>query len=332
MPSVGSVAVAPGLPSAPMGPPPDASAPVSPAAGFVGSCVRGAAGALRARPALMAGSVLVIAAANAPQQLAQWAASAGLERMQASAEARGSAAPTPEEAIADLATAASSCGWLCGSLVFTLLVGVPAIAGAALAAARATAGDGRAGDLAAGFRGRWVPTALAGFVTVLVGGGAAVLAAILGSVAVLGPASRVASGLVPAPVLTALLWAVIALTLWLTVRLWFAVVRAADPRRPRIGGIAAVVSSWTWTEGSAQWHVAGVGLVAFAAVLALLMPGHALWQPDGNGAAPGVGIALMVVGGAVGCAAGLALMGAAYERLADANEPVVTPPVSGGAA
>ena len=329
---MGSVAVAPGLPSAPMGPPPDASAPVSPAAGFVGACVRGAAGALRARPALMAGSVLVIAAANAPQQLAQWAASAGLERMQASAEARGSAAPTPEEAIADLVTAASSCGWLCGSLAFTLLVGVPAIAGAALAAARATAGDGRAGDLAAGFRGRWVPTALAGFVTVLVGGGAAVLAAILGSVAVLGPASRVASGLVPAPVLSALLWAVIALTLWLTVRLWFAVVRAADPRRPRIGGIAAVVSSWTWTEGSAQWHVAGVGLVAFAAVLALLMPGHALWQPDGNGAAPGAGIALMVVGGAVGCAAGLALIGAAYERLADANEPVVKTPVAEGAA
>jgi len=328
---VGSVAVAPGLPSAAMGPPTDASAPVSPAAGFVASCVRGAAGALRDRPALLAGSVLVIAAANAPQQLAQWVASAGLERMQASAEARGGAAPTPEEAVADLVTGASACGWLCGSFVFTLLVGVPAIAGAALAAARATAGDGRVGDLAAGFRGRWAPTALAGFVTVLVGGGAAVLAAILGSVAVIGSASRVASGLVPPQVLSALLWAVIALTLWLTVRLWFAVVRAADPRRPRIGGIAAVVSSWTWTEGSAQWNVAVVGLAAFAAVLALLMPGHALWQPDGNGGAPGVGIALMVAGGAVGCAAGLALMGAAYERLADANEPL-PPPAAGGAA
>ncbi|MFM8872109.1 MAG: hypothetical protein ACKOJI_01875 [Phycisphaerales bacterium] len=119
-----------------MGPPPDASAPYSPDGGFVGTCMRAAAGALRTRPALMAGAMLVIAAANAPQQLAQWAASAGLERMQASAEARGSTAPTPEEAIADLATAASSCGWLCGSFVFTLLVGVPAIAGAALAVAR----------------------------------------------------------------------------------------------------------------------------------------------------------------------------------------------------
>lgn len=328
---MGSVAVPPGLPSAAMGPPPDASAPHSPDGGFVGTCLRAAAGALRTQPTLMAGAMLVIAAANAPQQLAQLAAAAGLERLQASAEARGSAAPTPEEAIADLATGAASCGWLCGSFAFTLLVGVPAIAGAALAAARATAGDGRAADLAAGFRGRWAPTALAGFVTVLVGGGAAVLAAILGSVAVIGPASRAASGLVPGPVLTALLWAVIALTLWLTVRLWFAVVRAADPRRPRIGGMAAVVSSWTWTEGRAQWHVAVVGLAAFATVLALLMPGHALWQPDGNGAAPGVGIALMVAGGAVGGAAGLALMGAAYERLADANEPR-QPPVAGGSA
>ncbi|MFM8783924.1 MAG: hypothetical protein ACKOFI_01910, partial [Phycisphaerales bacterium] len=76
-----------------MGPPPDASAPYSPDGGFVGTCMRAAAGALRTRPALMAGSMLVIAAANAPQQLAQGAASAGLERMQASAEARGSAAP-----------------------------------------------------------------------------------------------------------------------------------------------------------------------------------------------------------------------------------------------
>ncbi|MFM8641940.1 MAG: hypothetical protein ACKOEP_03765, partial [Phycisphaerales bacterium] len=83
-----------------MGPPPDASAPYSPDGGFVGTCMRAAAGALRTRPALMSGAMLVIAAANAPQQLAQWAASAGLERMQASAEARGSTAPTPEEAVA----------------------------------------------------------------------------------------------------------------------------------------------------------------------------------------------------------------------------------------
>lgn len=270
----------------------------------------------------MAGVVLVIVAANAPQQLAQWAAAAGLERLQASSDARGGAAPTPEQAIADLSAGAASCGWLCGSFLFTLLVGVPAIAGAALAAARATAGEGGVADLAAGFRGRWAPTALAGLVTLLVGGGAAVLAAILGSVAAIGTASRAASGLVPPPVLSALLWAVIALTLWLTVRLWFAIVRACDPRRPRIGGMAAVVSSWTWTEGPAQWRVAAVGLVAVAAVLALLVPGHALWQPDGSGPAPAMGIALMAVGAAVGCAIGLALMGAAYERLADANEPI----------
>ena len=323
---MGSVALPRGLPSAPMAPTPAEREPAEPAGGFVGACMRSAASALRQRPALLAGSVLVIAAANAPQQLAQWAATAGLERLQASADARGSAAPTPEAAVADLAVAMTSCGWLCGSLVFTLLVGVPAIAGAALAAARATAADGRTADLAAGFRGRWWPTAIAGFVTVLVGGGAAVLAAILGSVAAIGPASRAASGLVPPAVLSALVWTVVGVTLWLTARLWFAIVRAADPRRPRIGGMQAVIASWTWTEGPAQWRVACVGLVAVASLLALLIPGHALWQPDGTGAAPAVGIAMMVVGGAVGSALGLSLMGAAYERLADGHEPIVRAP------
>lgn len=164
----------------------------------------------------------------------------------------GGAIPTPEALSAgaggELGSAGSAVlGAGCGQWALELLVITPLFAGLSIAGVRADSARGvRAADLAAGFR-RWLAVVLSGFIALLAGAGYPVLSAALpmslglGALGhAVGPSGAVAGGCCFAVLLL--------LVLWLSTRLWFATVRAADPARPPIDGLRAVMWSWKATS------------------------------------------------------------------------------------
>ena len=262
----------------------------------------------------------IVAAAHAPSQLLQSTAASSLEGVAARAEARGERPPEPDEALEDIQALLPACCATCASLLAGVFVSAPLAAGAMVAGARAVRGNGRASDAFAGFRrGRYLPTLGAAVVSLLVGGGATVLVAVLQSVSLVVAASRAIGPVLPSGAATAASVALGAVTLWLSARLWFALTRAADPERARIGAMAAIGRSWHWTEGPVQWQVLSVVLALGAATAALLAPGIAVaGLGDGWALAGG---ALLAGGGAIAVTAWVAVLGAAYESVADAHEP-----------
>jgi hypothetical protein len=171
----------------------------------------------------------------------------------------------------------------------------------------------------------------AALVTLLIGGGAAMAVGLINSMALIGSASRAISGIVTPGVLLVIGALIMSITLWLTARLWFAIVRVADPERPRIGGMAAVTLSWQWTDGAIQMGMVGVVLVAMAVAIAALLPGWLAWSAvaSATASAKSAGIAIAVVltsiGGWFAGTFALALFGAAYERVARLREPIAPP-------
>jgi hypothetical protein len=281
------------------------------------ACAAAGFRALRARWPLLLAAVALLGALHLPQRWFQSQSEALLGAFQARAEERGGQAPAPEDAVADLGILASACGWNCGSLAYGLVVLVPAFAGAALAGARAVAGDASLADLRAGFGARFGPVLLAGIVTGFVGGGAAVLVSIIAVAGGLVRASGAVATLLGEDAARVLLLAAVLVTAWLTARLWFALPRAADPRRPRASGVACVVESWTATEGSGQWRVLGTMMLAAAIAVASVWPGAELAARAGEGAQvqAWMGWAAMAVGAGASAMLALAMLGASYESL-----------------
>lgn len=276
--------------------------------------------------------VLAVVLANLPGQAAQWAASGRMEEVGARIEARGDRTAEPAEALEDLSLLGPACCWLCGSGCFAMVVVMPLTAGAVVAGARAVRGNGRASDLFSAFRrGRFLPTMLAVLVTVLVGGGAAVLVGVVNSVAVAGSASRAISSIVTPGVMIAVAALAAAVTLWLTARLWFALVRVADPDRRRIGGVEAVTQSWQWSAGTTQWRMLVLVLLVAAGFVACLLPAALAASRAGAGpssASTAIAVILAVAGAWLGGTVWVAVLGAAYESVASRNEPL-EPPVFG---
>lgn len=301
---------------------------------FMRPVLAAAARAWRARFGLLGLSVAAVLAANAPVQLAQWAAAGSLERASARSGGVDPAEVGAEEARAILADALQGCCSLCGSMALTVFLVMPVAAGAAVAGARAVRGNARGSDLGAGFR-RYGPTLVVTLVTLAVGGGAAVAVGVVGSSAALGSASRTLAAVLSPGVVLGAVALLCAVTLWLTARLWFATIRAADPDRPRIGGVAACMASWEWTSGPMQWPL--LGLVAALAALAVtaVVPGVLLAQAAGRadaGSAAAAALRALAFAADAACAwlVGtwlLAALGAAYERIASGHEPPMPPPV-----
>jgi hypothetical protein len=299
--------------------------------GLVAGSIRAGLRAWRARLGMLSAVVLAVVLVNVPGQAAQWAASARMDEVGARLAARGDRPADPAEALEDLSMMGPACCWLCGSGCFAMVAVMPLTAGALVAGARAVRGNGRAADLVCAFRrGRFLPTMLTVVVTVFIGGGAAVLVGVVNSVAVAGSASRAISSLITPAVMYAIAAAVAAVTLWLTARLWFALVRVADPDRPRVGGIDAVTQSWQWSAGPVQWRM--LALVALSAAGFALCIAPAAIAPGalgGTAAATLLATALAVAGAWLGGTVGVAILGAAYELVASRSEPLEPPVVSG---
>jgi hypothetical protein len=278
---------------------------------------------------MLSAVVLAVVLVNLPGQAAQWAASARMEQVSARLSARGDRPAEPAEALEDLSMMGPACGWLCGSGCFTMVFVMPLTAGAVVAGARAVRGNGRVSDLLSAFRrGRFLPTMVTVLVTVFIGGGAAVLVGVVNSVAVAGSASRAISSLITPAVMYAVAAVVAAVTLWLTARLWFALVRVADPDRPRVGGVDAVTQSWQWSAGQTQWRMLALVVLVAAGFVACLLPATIAWRVAGGGAAANVlGAVLAVAGAWLGGTAWIAVLGAAYELVASRSEPL-EPPVA----
>ena len=264
-----------------------------------------------------------VALANLPVQGSQAWAIDRVGAVSRRAEERGDRIPEPSEAIEDFQSLAGACFGLCGGAAFGILVLMPVVSGASVLGARAVRGNARPADLLSGFR-RYGPTLAATLVTGLAGGGIAVAVATVDTLRILGAASDAAGALVPPAAAWAIGAAITAVTLWLCARLWFASVRVADPERPRIGGMAAVSASWHWTAGAVQWHV--LALMALGTGTAALAMALAQWSGRIEVAVAGAWAVVTLL---------LAVFGAAYERLADAFEPIgampPAPPASFGA-
>jgi hypothetical protein len=297
---------------------------------FVGPVILTALAAWRARMGVLTAAVLVLALANAPAQLAQWDASQRMEQSSARSEARGDRSPDPEDALQELEALGPACCNLCGTTLLGFFLVLPLTAGATVLGARAVRGNARFADMTCGFR-RYVPTMGAALVTLLIGGGAAMAVGLINSMALIGSVSRAIAGIVTPGVLLVIGALIMSITLWLTARLWFAVVRVADPERPRIGGMASVTLSWQWTDGAIQMGMVGVVLVAMAVAIAALLPGWLAWSAvaSATASAKSAGIAIAVVltsiGGWFAGTFALALFGAAYERVARLREPIAPP-------
>lgn len=290
------------------------------------SVARGLA-AWRARPGLLALAAALLLAANLPAQGLQWFAAERTQALADRAEARGGRAPTPEEAIDDLSAVLPACGGMCLGVAWSFLVVSPMAAGVVLAGARAVRGNARGTDLLAGFtRGRYLPTLLASGITVLVGGGAAVLLLAVEAAALAGPAARLIGDALPPGAMRAASLALVALTAWLTARLWFALPRVTDPERPAPGGMGAVARSWHWTEGAVQWR-----LLALVTGLAAVTAGLALAADRIATASGAAGIAATVAVAWIAITLWGTVLGAAYEQVADAREPREPPPAGGNA-
>lgn len=298
---------------------------ILPAPKGLAQCFSRGVRAIVARPGIVALAVLAIAAAQAPQYAMQARAEALADHAQDAAGALGGRTPGPDEALEQLRVLGGACGWTCMGLAYGLVVVVPVLAGACIAVARAVAGDASARDVGCAFGPRFGPVFVTGLATALVGGGAVMMVGIVAAAGGVSRAGNLMDGIVGPGVVRATLAVVVLVTAWLTARLWFALPRAADPRRPRVSGVAAVLESWTATEGAGQWQVLALLAASVAFTVACMMPGTAMLADAIERTADvAPAWAVVALGGCVGVAFGLAMLGAAYESLMPA--PMRPPP------
>ena len=228
----------------------------------------------------------------------------------------------------------------CMPWLLELLVIAPVFAGISIAGVRAAEGRGGLGDLLAGFA-RWAPVVLSSFIILLAGTGLPV-AAFLCSIAasVVAFSRHVPSDAAPASMLAVgascggiLLLALVLPILWISARLWFAPLRAADIDRPACNGLDAVKWSWRATR-RVQWP-----LFALAVVAAVVGSGAAfaaaeiaaLTAPRGGDPSIAVQVATSSVAWMLVLPGFVAVIGAAYAIVAESHEAAV-PPMHPGAA
>lgn len=300
----------------------------APDGGFVRPVLAAAGRALLSQPRPLIGVVLALAAADVPFLLAQSSAQAAFDELGKAGAGADVSELAPGQVAAAAGQAATGCCTWCGGQAYALLVVMPLVAGATVVGARAARGRARFGDLLSGFR-RWSPTIVATLATMLVGGGIAVTLAVAAALPSIGSATRTLGTVLPPPVVAAIVAALAAMTLWLSARLWFALTRAADPDRPRIGGIEAVVRSWQWTAGPVQWRIAALLLLCALAAVLLMMPGAAASGLAAGDPPPAAGTwaagAVLGVGALASVLAFVVVLGAAYERVSSRAEPVAPP-------
>jgi hypothetical protein len=228
----------------------------------------------------------------------------------------------------------------CMPWLLELLVIAPVFAGLSIVGVRAAEGRGSLGDLLAGFA-RWLPVVLSSFIILLAGTGLPV-AAFLCSIAasVVAFSRHVPSDAAPASVLAVgascggvLLLALVLPILWISARLWFAPLRAADIDRPACNGLDAVKWSWRATR-RVQWPLFALALVAAvvgsgAAFAAAEIA--ALTAPRGGEPSIAVQVATSSVAWMLVLPGFVAVVGAAYAIVAESHEAAV-PPIDPGAA
>ena len=228
----------------------------------------------------------------------------------------------------------------CMPWLLELLVIAPVFAGLSIAAARAAAGRGGLGDLLAGVA-RWAPVVLSSFLILLAGTGLPVAALLCSIVASMVTFSRhLPTDAAPASVLAVgascggvLLLALVLPILWISARLWFAPLRAADIDRPACAGLDAVKWSWRATR-RVQWPLFALALVAAAVGSAAAFAAAeiaALTAPRGGDPSIAVQVATSSVAWMLVLPGFLAVIGAAYAIVADFHEAAV-PPMHPGAA
>jgi hypothetical protein len=296
--------------------------------GFVGPVLQAALAAWTRHVGVVLAVVLAVAAIDLPVQWMQGSAS---ERAQSVADRQRNAGEgqiDPEEAARELEAAGPACCMACGSTLYGLFILLPAVAGGTVAGARAVRGNVRFSDVGAGFR-RYGATLVTAVATALIGGGAAVAVAVMSTLSMLGSASRALGGLVSSGVLTLIVVGFLVITLWLTARLWFALTRVADPDRPAISGVLAVTQSWQWTAGAVGWRVFAVLLIASGLSFACMVPSALLAQgvPADTGWTLRTALAtlFLAIGGIASFTIFILLLGAAYERVVGAREPIAPP-------
>ena len=222
----------------------------------------------------------------------------------------------------------------CMPWLLELLVIAPVFAGLSIAGARAAEGSGGLGDLLAGFA-RWPAVVLSSFIILLAGTGLPV-AAFLCSIAasVVAFSRHVPSDGAPASVLAVgascggvLLLALVLPILWISARLWFAPLRAADIDRPACNGIDAVKWSWRATR-RVQWPLFALALVAaavgsgaaFAAAEIAALTARRGGEPSIAVQVASSSMAWMLV-----LPGFVAVIGAAYAIVAESHEAAVPP-------
>ena len=222
----------------------------------------------------------------------------------------------------------------CMPWLVELLVVAPVFAGISIAGVRAAEGRGGLGDLLAGFA-RWTSVVLSSFIILLAGTGLPV-AAFLCSIAasVVAFSRHVPSDAAPASMLAVgascggiLLLALVLPILWISARLWFAPLRAADIDRPACNGLDAVKWSWRATR-RVQWP-----LFALAVVAAVVGSGAAfaaaeiaaLTAPRGGDPSIAVQVATSSVAWMLVLPGVVAVIGAAYAIVAESHEAAVPP-------
>lgn len=285
-------------------------------------------GAFRRAWGVLALVSAILVVVGVPPQLAQSASNAKLIAVQQKMEAAGTARGqelSGEAAVEALGAVGTSCCTGCGALLYSIFLMMPLVAGASIVGASAAAGRARFGQLANGFR-RYGPTLVTGLVTLLVGGGAATVVALLGGFSIALSATKMASALIATSVLVAIAIVLVLVTLWLSVRLWYATLRVADLRRPRLGGMASVSWSWSATAGAVQWQLALVALGASTGFIVLLVAAGLANAYAGrigvqSGSLVIIGV-LALVSALLALPAFLAVVGASYEVVADRFEPI----------
>ncbi|MFO0784058.1 MAG: hypothetical protein U0636_10290 [Phycisphaerales bacterium] len=185
--------------------------------------------------------------------------------------------PSEAEAIEARDATMTCCGSLCGNGLISFFILVPVLAGAAMAGAEAAAGRGRAADIFLGFR-RYFTVLGVGILSMLLGGGVAVVASMVASLGARKGATAAASaaGHVAGHAAETAVWAVLAFTavcmLWLSARLWLALYRVVDPMRPRMGMSRSLRWSWDNTAGLEQWKLTAVLVVGGVLIGCMQIP------------------------------------------------------------
>lgn len=221
-------------------------------------------------------------------------------------------------------------GGLCGGALLDLFVASPFLAGVLVAAARAVGGRAVIGDLAAGFR-RWPAVLLAMVILCVAGTGMPIVAPLVGGIAWAAalppaePGSALAGAIDPTTMeICGLVGTALVLLpiVWGSSRLWFAIVRAADPERPPLAGHSCVAWSWRATRGC-QGGLFVLAMLLFALACALAVPLRMVALQSAPAGAPGwAGAAAWVLASMLALPVVAAVSGAAYSILADAHEPL----------